>query len=82
MRGAHSHINITGTGELRHFGNVVTGFQNFVNAGKITAYDQADMVEIEYIQDGNYTRVTAIPEPASMFVFGLGSILFVRSRRK
>lgn len=71
-----SVINIEG-GELHHYGNVTQAFYDyFINPGTIIGYNGTGIVYAEYIQAGDYTRVWAeIPEPATMFLLGLGGYL-------
>jgi len=77
------NIDITGTGEIYHWGNATAGFawlSDPVNGGLLTAYGGLGTVQYEYVAGGDYTRVWAIPEPATLTLLGLGGLL-LRKRR-
>jgi hypothetical protein len=47
--------------------------------GDVTAYDGAGSFEYDY--DGSNTTITAIPEPATVALIGLGSLFFIRKKK-
>lgn len=51
-----------------------------VDQGRITAYDGAGTVNIDWDAENNQTVLTAVPEPATMSILALGG-LFLRRRR-
>lgn len=67
-------------GELHHYGDAVAGFNGLIGSGLITAYDGTGIAVAEYVADGDYTRVYAVPEPTTMMLLGLGGILLRRKK--
>ena len=54
----------------------------YIAAGLITGYDGAGTVEVSYDAGCDLTTVTAIPEPATMVLLGLGGLLSLRRRQQ
>ena len=52
----------------------------FIASGLITGYDGAGTASAVF--DGVNTTVSAIPEPATMVLLGLGGLLSLRRRRQ
>jgi hypothetical protein len=75
--GANGKIDVSGTGEFKLFGDQTTLANSLVAASKFYGNGVASNVAVAY--DGSYTIVTAIPEPVTMLLLGLGG-LFLRKR--
>jgi len=73
------NVDITGTGEIYHWGDAREGFQYLIDNELLTADGGASTVLYEYVTDGDYTRVW-MPEPATIILFGLGSMLLRKKR--
>ena len=53
--------------------------QGYIDSNLITGYDDSANVVLNY--DGTNTTISAIPEPATMVLLGLGGLLGLRRRR-
>jgi hypothetical protein len=53
---------------------------NMASYGNVTAYDGIGTFVYSYDSGSNLTTITAIPEPATIALLGLGGLLF-RKRR-
>ena len=73
-----SYIDIAGTGKITLPDDFTSVIDAYVAAGKITGNGIAGNVESVFA--GGMTTVTAIPEPVSVVLVGLGG-LFIRKRR-
>jgi hypothetical protein len=71
--GGRGHIDIEG-GSLKVLGDWRNPLDLRVSYGWITGYDGAGTVN-PAVFDGTYTILTAIPEPATMILLGLGGLL-------
>ena len=81
--GALGNVDLTDAGEIFHWGDATAGFawlSDPANGNLLTAYGGAGAVNYEYVAEGDYTRVWAVPEPATMMLLGLGSLLIRRKR--
>jgi opacity protein-like surface antigen len=70
--GGAGSIAITG-GMLKIRDLVVDQMQQYVDDGLMTGYGSADNVRIDF--DGEYTIVTAVPEPITLSLLSLGALL-------
>lgn len=68
-------------GTLKMSGDKVVSLGTYIANDFITAYGDSDDTKLEVTYDGSYTYVTAIPEPATLVLMGLGGILSFRRRR-
>jgi hypothetical protein len=58
--------------------------QNYVGAGKITGYEGAGSVLVDYnnVIAGVTVVYAVVPEPSAMAMVGLGSVALLLKRRK
>jgi hypothetical protein len=75
-------IDVSGTGEIILTGQDKTKLENYIANGYLTANGNInDAVIVEYEEGGQwYTSMTAVPEPATMLLLGLGGIVLNRKR--
>jgi hypothetical protein len=73
-------IDVTGSGKIILTGQDSTNLANYILNGYLTANGNADDVVILEYQDGGewYTSVTAVPEPASIMLFGICGFALIR----
>jgi len=76
-------MNVTG-GEMILNNDRVTQVQAYVAAGWLRGYGVADLthVIITYDSDNNKTHITAVPEPATVLMLGLGGLALIRRKRR
>ena len=78
---ALSHMDITnGLLELRGDHLSDAALLGYMNNGFLTAYGQSGSQYFNMTYDGNITSITAIPEPASMMLLGIG-LLVLRAKK-
>ena len=82
----HSLIMTSGTmditgGLLKMKWDYTPSINAFVAAGLITGYGGSGSVVVEYDTATEYTMVTAVPEPATMMLLGLGGLGLLRRKR-
>ena len=76
-----SYIDIK-AGEIERIGDISAVVQDWVNQGKIIAYDGGGTVKWDYnVSNPGYTTIWATPEPSTMALLGLGSLLLQRRRK-
>ncbi|AQQ70707.1 PEP-CTERM motif protein [Limihaloglobus sulfuriphilus] len=75
-------VDVSGTGEIILVGQDKTKLENYIANGYLTANgNNNDAVIVEYQEGGEwYTSMTAVPEPATMLLLGLGGIVLGRKR--
>jgi hypothetical protein len=71
--------NIT-HGKVMAMGDQSERIQGYVNSGKLTGYGSASNIVISLTANPGYTTITAIPEPATLSLLGLGLIGFLKKR--
>lgn len=75
----NSDIDITG-GRLDILGDFRAQIGSLIQSGNITAFDGTGTVLVDY--NNNITTVSAVPEPSTMAMVGLGSVALLFKRRK
>jgi hypothetical protein len=73
-----SLLDISGTGKVTLPGDFVAVMEAYRDAGRITGYGGAGTVVVELV--GRQTITTAIPEPVSISLLGLGALALLRKR--
>lgn len=79
-----SLLNITGTGEITLPGDFLGVLQNYEDAGKLVGDLGASDVTIDLVKNPGFTTayISAIPEPSTVLLIGLGlGLAFVARRR-
>lgn len=76
---AGSVLNINGSGVVVIGGNRVDQAYDYFSLGKI-ASDLGD-IQAVYTADGNFTTITAVPEPATMALLGFGAWALLRKKK-
>ncbi|GEM_PF-4225168 len=79
--GDNAIVNIT-DGELRLAGDWQDDVGDWVSAEKMSGFGVFSMDNIIVDYDGDFTSITAIPEPATIALLGLGSSLVMLKRRR
>lgn len=83
---ASGNIDISGTGEIHHWGDATAGFAwlaNPANGNLLTAFGGQGTIHYEYIPEGDYTKVWAtIPEPLTIALFGLGCVMIRKNANR
>ena len=74
-----AHLDIRNDGTLIIAGDRVDLVNGFVTSGWITGYDVSSQVSV--VLDGTNTVVTAIPEPTTITLLGLGGLALLRRKR-
>ena len=67
-------------GEMRLAGDDSSIVLGYINSGLITGYGDSDNVRFNF--DGTDTIITAVPEPVTIVLLGLGGLLSLRRRRQ
>lgn len=74
-----SVLNINGTGVVVVGGNRVDQANDYFDLGKI-ASDLGDIQAI-YTADGDFTTITAVPEPTTMALLGMGALALLKKKK-
>ena len=74
-----SVLNINGSGVVVVGGNRVNQANDYFDLGKIAS--DLGAIEAVYTVDGDFTTITAIPEPATMSLLGLGALALLRKKK-
>ena len=76
-------VDICG-GTFQLSGNRVSNVNSYMASNFLTAYGDTDDSKLLVVYDSvnNLTKVTAVPEPATMILLGIGSLVMLPRRRK
>jgi hypothetical protein len=74
-----SVLNINGTGTVIIGGNRVGQAYDYFGLGKIAS--DLGAIDAIYTAEGDFTTITAIPEPATMVLLGLGALGLLRKKK-
>jgi hypothetical protein len=76
-----SMLNINGSGVVSKTGDFVNVFNGYIAAGLISGNGVVGNVQAVYDADDLKTYVTAIPEPATVALLGLGALGLLRKKK-
>jgi hypothetical protein len=81
--GSSGNIDICG-GTFQLIGDKVSAVNDYITRNFLTAYGDTNDSKLQVVYDSvnNLTKVTAIPEPATMILLGIGSLVMLPRRRK
>lgn len=74
-----SVLNINGTGTVIVGGNRVDQANDYFALGKIAS--DLGAINSVYTAEGDFTTITAIPEPATLSLLGLGALALLRKKK-